>query len=184
MAGKISSTEFSFPVTFEVAIPASTAAPTFEQIQPQSSINDRLGWIVHRAEFFHPTEVWAAWLDSTADFTLEYGIANSNSFAVPTASNPALKIRQRLVTNNNGAAAATTTHVYDQQPFVQDFSTLPGGGMLMLPYPMYGYVSVIGTLPAGIAGVNCYFTLKVSQVQLSDADFFALLQANQMFISQ
>lgn len=180
---KIASTDFAFPVVFEVGLPSAVGTPSFEQVQPQTSINDKLGWIIHRAELFLPTEAYAAFWAATAPFTIEMGLSNSNAFTTPKADNPAIKVRMRSVFQIATAAAGTTSRIQDNQPLVQDFTTLPGGGLLMLPYPLFGYTFISGTLPAAVAGVNTYLKLLVSQVQLTDADFFAILQANQLLIS-
>lgn len=182
---KIASTDFAFPIVFEVPIAATVATMSFEQIQPQTSINDKIGWIIHRSEWFIPKDVYDAFAAANATFSLESGIANSNSFSSPSAANPAIKIRQRKLFTSGGAAISTSSRLLDGgQPDVMDYSNLPGGGLLILPYPLFGYTYTQGTLPAALQGVNVYQKLFISQVQLSDTDFFAILTANQQLVSQ
>lgn len=180
---KIATTDFAFPIVFNVPFASAVDTLSFEQVQPQTSINDKLGWILHRAEWFLPHEAAQAFLNADAPFTLEVGISNSNSFTTPQSDNPAIKWRSRWTGAADNAISTGTGRNEWVAPFVSDLSTLPGGGILMLPYPLFGFTNIRGTIPTGIATVSTFFRLYVSQVQLSDSDFFAMLQANQLLIS-
>jgi hypothetical protein len=64
------------------------------------------------------------------------------------------------------------SQVFIGTPVLKDFSTLPGGGLIIPTAPLYVAMSSSGLASVGIMDVIMYYTFK----QMSDADYIELVQ--------
>jgi hypothetical protein len=64
-----------------------------------------------------------------------------------------------------------------QEPFVVDYTSLSGGGILVAPRPLYIGMDTIGAAAAGFCTVRLYFTI----ITLQASEYFELLESRRFF---
>lgn len=147
---------------------------TFEKLEAGISIYDRVGWVINRIE----TRITAATLalfNGTGDF-LSVALTASNQITSLNEDNPSVYAMRRWVRLDFGTAASASI---GQQTFVDDYSTLPGGGLLVLPTPLYA-----GIVGSGLTGpASAYVKLFFKAIELSAEDYFNLTQTRQLLIN-
>jgi hypothetical protein len=147
---------------------------TFAKLTTGVSIYDKIGWIINRLEWRFGGSL-NAFFNGTAD-SLALALTMSNAAASLSDTDPAIIAIRRWQRTDFGTAANAQI-----QPltWVDDFSTLPGGGLLVLPNPIYGAALGSGLTTASTTYIRMFFT----PVELSDQDYFNLVQARQLLIS-
>jgi len=140
---------------------------TFSEVPIGVSLFDKAGLVIHRVE----VDVYAATLadlDTDSDY-FQVGLSQSNVIsALAMTDNRVID----LITfrRQDGGAAANYTFV--TTPIIHDLSTLPGGGLLTAPRPLYLAMTSGGMTIAGGAVVRIYYTL----IPLADSDYYELLE--------
>lgn len=170
---KTSLGDYGFPVVFT---PLESAANTltFEQLQTGLSITDRIGWVIQRIESTIGAST-LTYFNGTGDI-LNWGICQNNSLSSISIENPQIKFVKKLQRIDFGTAANA---VFQDLTIVDDYSNLEGGGILVVPSPIYGFIQGAGLTTA--ASVNMKIFVKA--VTLSDADYFNLVQNTQLLLS-
>jgi hypothetical protein len=82
-------------------------------------------------------------------------------------------MRRRLSDADFGTPANA---VLMTSPIIDDFSTLPGGGILVLPNPLFVYIQSASIASVASVAMRAWFT----SVNLSDDDYFLLAQARML----
>lgn len=147
---------------------------TFEKLETGLSVYDKVGWIIARIEWSLSSATLALF-NGTTD-VLNVALTMSNNLSSLSVDDPANIIMRRWQRTDLGTAASGWI-----KPLlhVDDFSTLPGGGLLTLPSPLYGAI-----LGQGLSGAaECFIRLFFQAVELSESDYFNLIQARQLLIS-
>jgi hypothetical protein len=145
---------------------------TFQQIQTGYGTLDKKGWIVSRIEWYVPLAS-VNLLGTSADL-IQIALVTSNLITTLSLADASLIDLLEL-----GLLQATAV---GQNPFfkplIRDFSSLPGGGRLMLPYPLY--IGVKGTdLTAAInAAARIFFTER----DLGDQEWMELVQQTRLLV--
>lgn len=146
----------------------------YTKIETGVSIYDSVGWVLVRADYRLGTAT-VGHFNGTSD-RLTCALVSSS---IPTAisdDDPALYDLQTWQRSDFGTAASGFLH---DMLASHDFSTMPGGGLLMLPNPLY-----VAIESSGLADVaQCIITVYFKQVQLSPPDYTNLIQARQLLIS-
>lgn len=165
----------SFPVSMQIVI-SGASQDKFEAVNNGLSTTDRIGWLLQRVEDY--TDPTPAAVPS--GFQIAYGITLTNSVLFQNVSiqgilnTPQYKWVQTFSRRDIGTAA---TSERPRLPKVYSFNDLPDGGLLMVPQPLY----VFGSSDSGLAAtVTVMLRAYFQAVQLTDADYFQLLQANQL----
>jgi len=140
---------------------------TFQEIQTNVSIMEKWAWILHRLEW----SMDLATYDEVAAVgdELDMALTTSNRITALQASDAAvLDIAQQMIVVETAVGVQR-----ELLPLIRDFSTLPGGGLIIPPRPLY--VAVKGTSLANAARVWCrgYFT----PVAMKGEDYYNLLDA-------
>lgn len=139
---------------------------TFSQIRFGVGIFQGVALVVHRVEWF-PSLGTLRELVTAAD-QLDMAITSTDNLAVLTdVLEPSILVLKNLV------PIAATVDPY-QLPFVSDFSTLPGQGLIVPPNPLFLGVQMAGAAAAGTVRALIYFTF----LELSDKDYIELIQAS------
>jgi len=173
MAEKNQLGAFSSQAVFDVT-EAGANTLTFEKLETGISVYDKIGWILNRVEL---TGNPSALFNTTADtLTMALTMTNSITAAQLSANNPAIYMLRTFYRVDYGTAA---TAILRDATDVIDYSNLPGGGLLMLPNPMY--FGLVGSGLAGAATMIC--RIFYTPLQLGDADYMNLIQARQLLIS-
>ena len=137
------------------------------------SIMDKMGILISRVEYE------LANLSSVLAASADQIIAGLVAGTAPDMTNPAdpLVIDTYKTTRLDFGAAASGVVV--QQPFIKDFSTLPGGGILVAPNPLY--VAILG-VSAGAAGrvkVRLFYTY----FEMSTDEYWQLVESRRIISS-
>ena len=144
----------------------------FQEINVGLNIFDKVGLIIHKLEYEVSTATIAG-LTATGDI-YELGLVSSNQIANMAFDQRGLIHKVEWVTLAFGTAATMT---FFASPRVFDFSTLPGGGLLIPPKPLYLGINSASVAVLGVGFVRIYFTIK----PLKDADYFELLETYRFY---
>lgn len=138
---------------------------TFAQIQMAVGLFQGIGMIIHRIEWW-PGDASLREMVAATD-TLSLALVTSNRIAdINVISDPAIIALRKQV--GVGIAVAA-----QDMPWITDLSSLPGGGKLVSPNPIWVAMYSAGFVAAGSARVKLDFTF----VELSDRDYLELIQA-------
>ena len=142
----------------------------FKKLETGISLFEKLAWIIHRVEYEY--DLNAMQFNSTGD-SMEMGFSTSDQIMTIASTNPAVVDRFRCMRADFGAAAASYQFT---SPFVKDFTNLPGGGIIIPPNPVYGFVK--GTGLAAVAG----FVLRMFYTNrpLAADEFWELVEARRI----
>lgn len=141
---------------------------TFAQLQTGGMLFERRALIIHRVEYYFGTTQLAL-LTAEADY-INTGLSTNSSISGVSINDPNIIDLVLIQREDDGTAA--TSHRY-QAPHVRDFTSLPGGGLLVPAHPLYLFVQ--GQSLASAANMDCriYFTTR----ELSANDFIELVEA-------
>lgn len=135
------------------------------------SIMDKMGLVISRIEydFTGLTGVLAAGSD-----TIVAGIcANQTVADVDKADDPYLVDTLRLRLSFWGAAANAQVLV---MPMVKDFTSLAGGGILVAPSPLYGFVKGISAGAAASISIRLFYTY----LELGTDEYWQLVESRRI----
>lgn len=138
---------------------------TFGTIQMAAGMFQGIAMVIHRVLWWPYTATLRELVAATD--SLQMAITNTNRITtIADATDPAIVAMKRLV------AIAVPVATYEL-PLVSDFTALPGGGKITAANPLYLGVASGGFAVAGIVAAQ----LEFSFVELSDADYLEVLQA-------
>lgn len=137
---------------------------TFEQINFGVGIFQGVALVLHRVEYMPD----GAALNELAAFgdTWDMGLTTSNLLADLQAFDPAVISMKRMLAI--GAAVEPF-----ELPLITDFTTMPGGGLILPPNPLFMCVDSLGNAAAHGTIFQLYFTF----VELADKDYIELIQS-------
>ena len=143
---------------------------TFKKLETGISINQKVGWLVHKLEYyFQGVLLTGTTFDGTND-TFAGALCGSNSFTdIDDQSNPAILDLMYLRRLDAGVA---TSMIVVSWPLIKDFSMLPGGGLLIPPSPLYLAAKGTGLAAAATLRVRIYY----SPIDLKTEDYWQLLE--------
>lgn len=147
---------------------------TFDKLETGLSVYDKIGWIIARVEWKLSSGTYALF-NGTGD-TLTMALSMSNNLTSLAQTDPALITQRNFVRLDFGTAANASIF---ENIYVDDFSGLPGGGLLILPNPLY-----IALLGSGLtAAANVTARIFFQPITMTGDDFTNLVQARQLLIS-
>ena len=152
-----------------------TAANTFTaaKFAFPFSIMDKMGLIINRIEYWFEA---MAQMNSVEDSIHALLTAASSVVDITNQADPLIIDSYRIVREDVGVAASG---LYVLQPFVKDFSALPGGGILVAPSPLYAAIK--GT---GCAAVTaCWLKLFYTYIELATDDYWQLVESRRIISS-
>lgn len=137
------------------------------------SIQDKTGLVINRIEYW-PSALGQ--LNSSMDY-LWMGILASNSIVDPlNQADPVLVDSMRFLRLDYGTAASG---MLVETPYVKDLSTLPGGGILVAPSPLYMGVTSLGSTGACGGWVKFYYTY----LSLTTEEYWELVESRRIISS-
>jgi hypothetical protein len=145
---------------------------TFEEIDIGLTLFDKVGILINRLEYEPPPSVVTSIIDN--DDRWSVGLTADNNITGLDYSTRALIDLTELMAFEAGTPA--TLQVM-QFPLIRDYSTLPGGGLLIAPKPLYLGLQTAGFAAASAVTVRIYFTI----LKLTPADYFELLESRRYF---
>jgi hypothetical protein len=145
----------------------------FTKVEMGISIADKLAWVIARIEYMieHFDDVY---FNTKAD-NLKVGLAVSQSFTAAQCyvNNELIVDMMKFERDDYGTAASGHLNI---QPVIHDFSTLPGGGIIVPPSPLYLFA--VGTGLAAITSnmIRIYYTLR----ELAADEYIELVESRRV----
>jgi len=136
------------------------------QIAYPSLLDRKYGLLINRCDIEF---AGLSGLDATSD-AVECAITVSDGISSLSLQNPEVLIREKLIRWDIGAAASG---FFFHLPITRDFSTMPGGGILVPADRLF--IAVKGTT-AGNA-MNAYMRLYYTIIELSAEDYWQLVES-------
>ena len=134
------------------------------------SIMDKMGLLISRIEYW-----WEGFgaLNSSGDRCIA-AIATASSLAdISKQSDPQMIDSCQLAMSYYGTPA--TAQLFGQ-PFIKDFSDLPGGGILVAPNPLYALVQDIGA--GSVMGVQ--IRMWYTYMEMSADEYWQLVESRRI----
>lgn len=157
----------------QVAVTQSAANTlTFTSVDLGLTIFQKVGIVISRMEIYPQAGVFGEFVADGDTFI--YGLTQSNQITTLSPDENSVVYRYTQFLKVYGAATAIWEY---NDPITADFSTLPGGGLIIAPRPLYAAVdsnSVAGT-PEIIFRI--YFTI----IELKADEYFELLESRRFF---
>jgi len=149
---------------------SSANTNTFEKFDFPFSIMDKVGLLISRVEYWFTSLVY---LDSSTDYVVGALTVSKNTSSLTDIEDPTIIDSMRVLRQDLGTAASG---FFFTQPFTRDFSTLPGGGLLVAPNPLY---LAVGSYNAGgVVGVS--FRMYYTAVELSPEEYWQLVESRRI----
>jgi len=129
-------------------------------------------------EILYLTDI-ASVLNGNGDFTLVALCATDQISTLgggATITNPAILYGRKFTRLDLGVAA---TGIIREDPFIVDFSTLPGGGLIVPPNPLFLGVQGSGEAAAAQVMTRLYYT----NYELSPDEYWELVEARRIISS-
>jgi hypothetical protein len=137
------------------------------------SIMDKMALVISRVEYWFPLYTQ---LNSTAD-GVYMGLLASASVVDVGAQNDPLIVDSAWVSRVDFGAAASG--MIDKAPFIKDFSSLPGAGILVAPAPLYGFVASTGCAAANTVWIKMFYTY----IELATDEYWQLVESRRIISS-
>lgn len=142
---------------------------TFNEVNIGLSLFDKVGLLISRLEWYN----WDTQLQADSDL-VQFGLSTSNQFAAPAPGVSSIITFHNVELRDYGVAAVNFMF---QTPWVDDFSTLPGGGLLITPKPLFLFTQGTNATGASLIQLRMFFTI----ITLKAEDYFELLETRQFF---
>lgn len=135
------------------------------------SIMDKMGLVLQRVEYDFTS---FAGVLAAANDTITTGICVASSISdVDDPADPLLVDTMRLRRSDFGAAASGWAF---QFPIVKDFTNLQGGGLLVAPNPLYGFVQGISAGAAATVSIKLFYIY----LELGTEDYWQLVESRRI----
>lgn len=171
--GKLVTDSYVSQAVFDVNESAANTL-TFEKLTTGLSVYDKIGWVICMVKYSLGGSTRAAF-NGTGDI-LSAGLTMTNSLTSLGDNDPSIYDIIRIQRTDFGTAANAYLEPLE---FIHDYSMLPGGGLLVLPEPLYCGIAGSSLAAAAQVVTRIYF----QPVELNDQDYFNLVQARQLLIS-
>lgn len=142
---------------------------TFEELTVGLNIFDKVGILIHRIEYYDFDILLVDDTDS-----IKFGLTASNGWSTVTPAETSIITFHKESIREIGTAASAFQRT---DPLVDDFSTLPGGGLLTTPKPLYLFAEGNNLGSAATVRARIFFTI----MKLRPEEYFELLEARQYF---
>ncbi len=134
------------------------------------SIMDKMALLINRVEYWVRGQSYLNGGGDSITFALS---AASTVVDIYDQADPAIIDNYRLTRVDFGVAASAIFH---EAPYVKDFATLPGGGILVAPNPLYGMVQGSGLGTAGFGWIKLFYTY----MELSADEYWQLVESRRI----
>jgi hypothetical protein len=141
---------------------------TFRKVESGISLFDKVGWIVHRMEYYFPTPTAAGFPDDGDRVTCGLVVRNDLTHIDDITNLSVVDWAQFRKFEEGTPAVSSWLH----WPTVHDFTGLPSGGILVAPNPLY--MAIEGE---NIGGAQyCFVRIFYSVMDMKGDDYYELLQ--------
>ena len=156
-------------MVYKEVVESGTTTLTFSSIDMGLTILQKVALLITRIEY------WDTHTQMLADGDrVDFGLSASNSWVAATPGERSIITMERMVVNDHGTAANALLW---EDPVSRDYTQMPGGGILIVPKPLYLWI--YGTATAAPCRVQC--RLFFLMIELKDAGYLELLESRQYF---
>jgi hypothetical protein len=134
------------------------------------SIMDKMGLIINRIEYWLAT---SSRMNTDTD-SVQMALTAAAALTDISKQNDPLLIDSISLTRTDFGVAASGIMV--PFPIIKDFSSLPGGGILVAPSPLYGMIMGGGCSAANVMWIKLFYTY----VELSAEEFWQLVESRRI----
>lgn len=144
---------------------------TFREVQTNVSVFDKAAFVLHRLEWYIDATTFN--LIVASDDTFRMALTSSQNITTLGLDNPAVIDLEEL----QGKVSSAVGFQYRDAPLIRDFSSLPGGGLIIAPRPLFIAVQGVSLASAGTAKLRAYFTIKnlSAEEYLELVDFYRIV---------
>ncbi len=169
MAGKGSLDKFANIAGMSLAMTAANTT-TYGKFDFPFSVMDKTALLISRIEYIL---AGIDQLNSSGDYCIMGLSVRKDLTLITDVEDPAILDTTRLWRYDLGAAA---TGNFIQYPIIRDFSTLPSGGMIVAPNPLYFFVG-----SSGAGGVlSGYVRIWYTNLALADSEYWQLVESRRI----
>lgn len=137
------------------------------------SIMDKVGLIISRIEYWLSSP---SLMDTTTDSIFMGLITASSVSDLAVMSDPLIVDTTKYQRQDYGTAASGMIF---QAPYVKDFSSLPGGGLLVAPNPLYAAIKGSGCSAATSFWLKLFYTY----MELQPDEYWQLVESRRIITS-
>jgi hypothetical protein len=156
-------------IIFESVTESAANTWTAESVDIGLTIFEKVALLVHRIQWSGFTLQLAAVADM-----IQFGLSSSETISGDVAESAQVITWRQYKIADYGTAA--NNRIWEE-PVVDDYSTLPGGGILIVPRPLYLWVKGANLANPGAAECKIFFTI----VKLKPEEYFELLESRAYF---
>lgn len=156
-------------IVFAQVVESAANTLTFAQISTGYGAVDKIGWIIERIEW-HPSARHL--MNGSGDYVL-YGLTTSNGWSTFAPGEASIKTWHKSERLDLGTAA---TGLIVESPTIDSWSDLTGGGIIVLPYPLYVFALGYGLSGASTIQARVYFRETV----LDDKQWMFLVEQTRL----
>jgi len=144
---------------------------TFGEIQTNVSVFDKAAFVLHRLEWHIPANSFDKLVDA-AD-SMEFALVTSQNISSLGIGNPAVIDKLIIALSYDSAVGFAVNEI----PLIRDFSTLPGGGLIVAPRPLFLACRGVSLASALSVELLAYFTVKTLSADeyLELVDFYRIV---------
>ena len=154
---------------FDEVTESGTNTLTFKELNFGVSLFDKKALLIHSIHWYQ----FDSKLIATSD-NIQFGVSQSKAWTVATPSEPSIVTMRDYAVRDHGTAANALIW---ERPHVDDFSTFPGGGLLVVPKPLFLFIVGANLAAAAQVQMRLYFTF----VEMKDAEYLELLETRMFF---
>lgn len=151
---------------------------TYKKLETGISITEKTAWLINRVAYFFGVAT-PSYFNASLD-NLYFGLSVSNMFttmaSLSVQADPAVLDYNCIERVDYGTAASG---LIIQQPVFRDFSTMPGGGIIVPPTPLYAYAQGESLTTAVTVLARLYFTT----IALTVDQYWELVEARRVISS-
>jgi len=146
---------------------------TFKKLETGISLFEKVAWVISRVEY--DVAFGMPYFDAHGD-QIEIALTATDQLTSLAYANNALIDKLTITRIDTGTPA---TSIMGIRPWVKDFATLPGGGIIVPPNPLYLAAKGLSLTAAMTAIVRLFYT----NLQLSVDQYWELVEARRMISS-
>jgi len=151
---------------------------TYKKLETGISLMDKVAWIINRVEYHLTFNIGSEFANANDGFAAGLAVANTVSSLYTAAGiiDPTILDLFQLQRVDLGTAASGA--ILDKI-YTKDLSTLPGGGLIVPPTPLYGVAMGSGLTNATTTVLKIYYTL----LSLAPDQYWQLVEARRVISS-
>jgi len=142
---------------------------TFGELPQVTTLLEKKAYLINRVDYAYSLQLLIADTDK-----FSFGLSLSSRWTDISLSEPSIIDMNEILCIASGAAASLRA---DDSRVTRDFSTLPGGGILVPTRPLYSFCKGTNLAAAGGLITKIFFTV----IDLTPADYWDLVESLQTY---